>query len=223
MIPRTVKRALALAIALAAFGCASTPEAPAPPFVLQPVDDAGTALPIETPLLVEHPGVKLTLQSLTARGRELWLRQNTGLDLDPLGQAPTGSRFLSVRVRIESTGDMPIHIESQAIRLWLSSGEASSPTLDYTRAYELLRPDIEGPGPAQDDIERFMRGLLDGAIDLLPGQTREGLLVFPEPEWPKQKNAGFVLEIPFLQVGSKSYRVKMPFVPSPLVPAATAE
>lgn len=207
----TSKAALALGFAAIVIGagCSARPVEPAPPYMLQPVDGAGAPLEAETPVVVEHPGVRVVVQSLSMRGRELWLRQNTGLDLDPLSKAPEGSRFLTVRLRLDANGDQPVHVESGSIRLWHSGGQANSPALDYPRAYELLRPDIESAGPDAADVERFMRGLFDGAVDLPPGAAKEGILVYPEPPLPKE--GGFVLEIPFLQVGSKTYRVKVPF------------
>lgn len=206
----TGHKVLFLVLVLVALaGCASTPDEVPAPYLLAPLSGTGEMLPHETPVRVERPGILVELQSLSERERELWLRENTGLDQDPLQQLRR-RRFLTLRARFEATGDKPLHVEIQSIRLWQVDSDASSPTLDYPRAYDLLRPDLES-SPDAAEVERFMRGLLDGALDLPPGGSKEGLLVFPELPRSPGESVAFTLEMPFLQAGSTTHRVRIPF------------
>ncbi|RMF73141.1 MAG: hypothetical protein D6738_09600 [Acidobacteria bacterium] len=200
---------IALAAALAA--CATRPP-DMRPYLLLPVTADGVPLAADTPVRIEHPGVRLEIEALTPRGRELWLRERAGIEQDPLAARADGERFLTVRLSVEATADVPVHFESQSIRLWQTDRTISTAALDYTRAYELLRRDIEGPGPAAEQMRRFMRGLLDGAVDVPAGGRREGLLVFPR--LPVPKDGMILLEIPFLQSGSRTYKVRVPFTVS---------
>ncbi len=196
-------RAAALLLALASLvfaGCASGPP-PWRPFRL--------AAPRDVPVVRETlPGVEIELEPLDATARRAWLRDRLGIADDPLARLPHGERLLTVRALFRSTGEMPVHVETGAIHLWPDRGNWPVAPLDYTRAWELLRPDRE-TGPARETVDRFMRGLLDGPVDLrAAGESREGLLVFPEP--PREARV-LVLEIPFVQVGARTHRVRVPF------------
>ncbi len=195
-----------LGVALAS--CATRPP-DTRPYLLVPVTAEGTPLAAGTAVRVEHPGVEIEVEALTPRAREIWLREEAGLDQDPLASLARTGRFLTIRLRLTATGDQPVHLESQSIRLWQTDRTVNTPALDYTRAYELLRSDIESSGPGAGELERFMRGLLDGSIDVPPGGRREGLLVFPRP--PVPEDGMMMLEIPFLQAGSRTFQVRIPF------------
>jgi hypothetical protein len=205
--------ALLAAGVLAGSGCASDPAPPPEPYRLNPVGTAGQALPPEEPLVVVREGVRLRVQSLGARDREVWLRRKVGTDEDPLAALEGGARFLTLRVGLEATGEEPVHLETQSIRLILSGQGAGVAALDAPRAYEILRPSIEGRAPERGELRRFMKGLLDGAVTVPAGSSREGLLVFPEPPATREEPPAFVLELPFLQVGSTTHRLRLPFVP----------
>ncbi|RMG48952.1 MAG: hypothetical protein D6718_00770 [Acidobacteria bacterium] len=181
-------------LAALAAGCAAAP--PPGPYVWRPVGTAAGTVS------VSRPGVDLEIEPLTAPERALWLRRTQGLDEDPL--ATRGGRYLTLRVRLRATGDQPVHLETQSAMLWAEGAPPAKP-LDYTRAFELLEgPDAEPPD--SDDVARLMRGLLDGPVEVAPGEVREGLLVFPEP---RAAGETLVLEFPFLQVGPASHRVRV--------------
>lgn len=202
------RRSVAVAVAtsllaLLLAGCATTPEPPPGPYVLQPLGPEGTRLPLATEMRISHEGVLAQIRSFSPRDRELWLRRKTGVDLDPLAAAPRGSRFVTLRLRLAATGSVPVHLETQTIRIRYDEDEPGIPPLDYTRVYELLRPDIESGGPDEAEVRRFMRGVLDGSVSVAPGEKVEGLLVFPEP--PPPDEGVLLLEVPFLQAGSKTH------------------
>ena len=190
---------LALAL-LGLAGCASGPP-PWRPFHLAAPGDLAV-------VRQSLPGVEIELEPLDAPARRAWLRDRLGVSEDPLARLPHGERLVTFRALFRATGELPVHVETGAIHLWPDRGDWPVAPLDYTRAWELLRPDRE-TGPARETVDRFMRGLLDGPVDLrVPGETREGLLVFPEP--PREARA-LVLEIPFVQVGARTHRVRIPF------------
>ena len=191
--------ALALALGLAA--CASGP----PPWRPFRLAAPGGAASVRQAL----PGVEIELTPLDAAGRRTWLREHLGVTRDPLAAIPHGERLVTIAARFRSTGALPVHVETGAIRLVPDRGHWPVAPLDYTRAWEALRPDRE-TGPRREAVDRFMRGLLDGPVDLRrPGETREGLLVFPEPD---RESRALALEIPFVQVGSTTHRVRVPFL-----------
>ncbi|UCF69073.1 MAG: hypothetical protein JSV80_07255, partial [Acidobacteriota bacterium] len=138
--------------------------------------------------------------------RAMWLREHHEIDDDPLAAAPRGS-LQAFRVRITANGRLSVHVQTQGVRLWPERGEQGVPPLDYTRAYELLRVGHQG-GAQPADVDRLMRGVLDGAIQVPAGRAREGLLVFPEP--PVESRA-MQLELPFVQVGAETHRLRVPF------------
>jgi len=181
-------------------GCATGPP-PWRPFHLAP---PGDRVPVREVL----PGVEIELEPLDAAARRAWLRDRLGISEDPLARLPHGERLVTFRALFRATGELPVHVETGAIHLWPDRGNWPVAPLDYTRAWEVLRPDRE-TGPARQTVDRFMRGLFDGPVDLrAPGEGREGLLVFPEP--PREARV-LVLEIPFVQVGARTHRVRVPF------------
>ncbi len=181
-------------------GCATGPP-PWRPFRLASPGDAKVTRKV-------LPGVEIELEPLDAAGRRAWLRDRLGTTEDPLARLPGGERLVTIRAAFRATGELPVHVETGAIHLWPDRGKWPVAPLDYTRAWDLLRPDRE-TGPARATVDAFMKGLLDGPVDLRgPGESREGLLVFPEP--PREART-LVLEIPFLQVGARTHRVRVPF------------
>jgi hypothetical protein len=196
-----------LALALVIAGCASTAP-PEGPYVLRPLGEGGEQLPPGEPRLVEVDGARVSVTPLTGEELERWRGR-----VEPAGSIRELPELIVLRLTVTATRDLPVHLETQSIVLHEQQGPAALP-LDYTRAYELVRTDIEtSPDPA--DVERLMEGALDGAVDVPPGATRSGLLVFPAQPRVAERGA-FLLDLPFLQVGSTTHRLRIPFVAEPL-------
>jgi hypothetical protein len=194
---------LFLAWSLAA-ACAST--LPEGPFRLWAVASDGEARPITDPLRWEADGFRIEVQPLTTEQRGRWLAQHAQVDRDPLSGSDL-TALVTFRVRIKATGDLPVHIETQHLRLLAEGKGGGTAPIDYTRAYELLGPDQRDQAYRRS-VEQFMRGLLDGSIDVPPGRVREGLLVFPDPSAEARL---LVLHFPFVQVGAETHRNSVPF------------
>ncbi len=192
---------------LAAAGCGPKRD-PLAPYDLIPVAGGAFRVAGTTRVLVDKPGVSLELESMDDAERAAWLRARLELEHDPLVRHGFAPRFVTFRMRVKATSELPVHIETQAARIWSDRGRLNDAPLDYTRAFELLRPD-RGTAPEAAEIKTFMRGLYDGSIDLTEGETIEGLLVFPIPD-PDSKEV--MLELPFVQTGSETHRLQIPFV-----------
>lgn len=181
------------------WGCASAPPRTGT-YHLVLADQAGKPLAVPGPLQAGPPGVSVELEPLTAEGRAAWLASRAGVTPDPFAAAAP-REFLAVRVVLAATSGLPVHWESQGTRLWPKDGHPDVAPLDYTRAYEWLRPDRAGTG-----LDRVMKGLFDGPVQLAPGERREALLVFPAPALRRRE---VLLEIPFLQVGETTHRLRI--------------
>lgn len=196
--------ALLLPVALlAAAGCA-TLEPPTGPWTLQATDPAGQPLAggVQT---YRADGIVLEIRPLTDAERTAFLTQRAGA----AGDAFAGGvkSFLTFRMTVAATGNVPAHVETQSIRLLPNGGSSMLPPLDYTRAFELLRPE-RGTLPSEGMVETLMRGVFDGPIDLAAGQSIEGLLIFVEPEggWDI-----LFLDVPFIQAGADTGRSRFYF------------
>ncbi len=197
---------LAAAALLLAPSCASAP--PGGPFELWPVGPDGAAMRTNEEIRWEKPGVRIAVEPLTKSQREQWLRRHAGTDGDPI-ERPGGSPLITFRMRLTATADQPVHLETQSLRLIPDEGGGGGgeAPFDYTRAFELLRPD-RTEGPAREEIDLFMRGLLDGPVDVAPGTAREGLVVFPDPS---EMSRLVVLIVPFVQVGGETHQFRLAF------------
>jgi hypothetical protein len=188
---------------LAAAGCASLAP-PTGPWTLQATDPAGTPLPggVQT---YRAEGIALEIRSLTDAERTAFLTQRAGAAGDVF--AGGIKNFLTFRLTVAATGNVPAHVETQSIRLLPNGGSSMLPPLDYTRAFELLRPE-RGTLPSEGMVETLMRGVFDGPIDLAAGQSLEGLLIFVEPEgtWDI-----LFLDVPFIQAGAETGRSRFYF------------
>jgi len=180
---------------------------PEAPYVLIPIGSQGRLLPEHSPVRIVKEGITLEVTALTAPQRSAWLRRRLEIDQDPLVRRGLSDRFLTFRLVLRATGKLPVHIESQSIRLWPGLKEGGISPLDYTRVYELLRPDKESAANAKE-VENFMRGIYDGPIYIDPGQGREGLLLIKKPSAYAEH---FLLKLSFVQVGSKTLQVSFPF------------
>jgi len=203
-VPATRAAAVLLAAALlAAAGCASL-QTPTGPWTLQATDPAGTPLPGGVQIY-RAEGIALEIKPLTDAERTAFLTQRAGA----AGDAFTGGvkRFVTFHLAVAAPGVVPAHVETQSIRLLPNGGSAMLPPLDYTRAFELLRPE-RGTLPAEGMVETLMRGVFDGPIDLAAGQSIEGLLIFVEPEgsWDI-----LFLDVPFIQAGADTGRSRFYF------------
>lgn len=201
---------LLLCAALA--GCAS--QLPTGPFRLVALDEVGAQAAVAY-AVAEEDGFRLRVRPLN---KELdWLERRvqgtspvmmTQLGVSRERDADNASpSLIGFDVTIEATGKLPVHLQSQGIRLWLAPDEPGPAPLDYTRAYELLRPDAEGGDDPQ--VAQFMKGLLDGSVDVAPGKTHQGLLVFPNPLPVSEL---LLMDISFIQVGSETHRVQLRFL-----------
>jgi hypothetical protein len=198
-----VPAALAAAALLASAGCASL-KTPTGPWALQATDPAGQALPGGAQVY-RAEGVLLQIKPLTEAERTTFLTTRAGAAGDPY--AGGARSFLTFHVAAAAPGAVPVHVETQSIRLIPNGGSSMLPPLDYTRAFELLRPD-RGTLPSEGTVETLMRGVFDGPIDLAAGQSIEGLLIFVEPEtsWDI-----VVLDVPFIQAGADTGRGRFYF------------
>ena len=197
-------RAGLLAAALwAVAGCASL-ETPSGPWTLQATDPAGHPLPGGAQTY-RSEGVLLQIKPLTEAERTAFLTTRAGA----AGDAFAGGvrKFLAFHVAVSAPGAVPVHVETQSIRLLPNGGSSMLPPLDYTRAFELLRPE-RGTLPTGGMVETLMRGVFDGPIDLAAGQSIEGLLIFVEPEswWDI-----LFLDVPFIQAGADTGRSRFFF------------
>ncbi len=192
------------AIALSA--CASAPVADRPFEVVAMAPD-GSLLAQEATVRAERPGVLVELNPLSSSQRAEWIKRRLKLEEDPLIRRGLGDHFLTFRMVIRATGDLPVHLETQSIRLWPDDHSASRAPLDYTRSYDLLRPDRES-SPDESEVKGFMRGLYDGPVYLDAGEGREGLLLFPNLSTASER---MIMELPFIQVGSKTHKIQLPF------------
>ena len=203
-VPAARAAAVLLAAALlAAAGCASL-QTPTGPWTLQATDPAGTPLPggVQS---YRAEGVALDIRPLTDAERTAFLTTRAGA----AGDAFAGGvrKFLAFHVAVSAPGAVPVHVETQSIRLLPNGGSSMLPPLDYTRAFELLRPE-RGTLPTGGMVETLMRGVFDGPIDLAAGQSIEGLLIFVEPEswWDI-----LFLDVPFIQAGADTGRSRFFF------------
>lgn len=199
-----VPRFLMIAALLAA-GCVSAPLKPGP-YHLALAGPTRRAPPLEGPMKLTPPGMTVELEPLTAEAREAWLAARAGITPDPFVTTLGGRPFLAVRVSMAATGTLPVHWESQGTRLWPADPPGALAPLDYAQVYEWLRPDRTGE---TGSVERIMKGLFDGSVQLRPGERREALLVFPAPPLRKTE---ILLEIPFLQVGETTHRLHVPMI-----------
>jgi hypothetical protein len=150
-------------------------------------------------------GIVLEIKPFTDAERTAFLTQRAGA----AGDAFAGGvkHFLTFHLTVAATGAVPAHVETQSIRLLPNGGSSMLPPLDYTRAFELLRPE-RGTLPSEGMVETLMRGVFDGPIDLAAGQSIEGLLIFVEPEgsWDI-----LFLDVPFIQAGADTGRSRFYF------------
>ncbi|MDQ7006465.1 MAG: hypothetical protein Q9Q40_04475 [Acidobacteriota bacterium] len=215
-----MRRLLLPVLVCALLGNCAGSRPPAGPWVMAPLDAQGRPLAPSSVVRFDRPGLHVEVQALSASERAAWIRRRFPDTGDPLAGRRDRRRWLTLRLTIAATGDLPVHLETQSLRLWPDKGRVSTAPLDYTRAFEWLRPDRES-GPAASEVRRFMQGLLDGPVDLAPGSRREGLLIFPEPS-PEARR--LLLELPFVQVGSTTHRIRIPFDKVPVAaPAAAGE
>ena len=205
-MPRAASAAqaiLAAAALLGAAGCASL-KTPTGPWTLQATDPAGTPLPggVQS---YRTDGVVLELKALTAAERTAFLTTRAGAGSDAF--AGGIKNFLAFHLAVAAPGNLPVHVETQSIRLLPNGGSSMLPPLDYTRAFELLRPE-RGTLPTGGMVETLMRGVFDGPIDLAAGQSIEGLLIFVEPEGAWEI---LFLDVPFIQSGADTARSRFYF------------
>jgi len=198
-----VPAALAAAALLAAAGCASL-KTPTGPWTLQATDPAGTPLPGGVQSYGAE-GVALEIKPVTDAERATFLTTRAGAGSDAF--AGGIKKFLAFHLAVAAPGAVPVHIETQSIRLLPNGGSAMLPPLDYTRAFELLRPE-RGTLPAEGMVETLMRGVFDGPIDLAAGHSVEGLLIFVEPEGSWEI---LFLDVPFIQSGANTGRSRFFF------------
>ncbi len=200
--PAIVILGIALAVGLgAATGCASTaPQA----WVLEATDARGVPIPGGVQSW-SAPGARLEIRPLDDAARTAYLVQRAGAASDPF--ATSSRRFLAFQLTVAAGATLPVHIETQSIKLLANRGQVVESPLDYTRAYELLRPE-RGGSPADGAVESLMRGIFDGPIDLPPGRSIEGLLMFAEP---KEMWDIVLLDLPFVQVGPDTSRFQFMF------------
>jgi len=193
-----------LASGLLLAGCASGP--PPGPFELWPLGPDGEPRPAEAPISWQQQGVRLELQPIAAAERGAWLDENADYE-GTVVHFPAGSSLVGFSVTLAATGDLPVRLETRSLRLLADGKGGGTAPLDYTRAYELFRPDRQGPEAAMQ-LERFMKGIFDGAVDVPAGSTRRGMLVFPDPSAEADE---LVLVVPFLQVGAETHRTRLGF------------
>lgn len=186
---------------LAAPGCASTPPSA---WVLEATDARGVPIPGGVQSW-SAPGATIEIRSLDDAARTEFLTRRAGAPSDPFAGSPR--RFLAFHLSVAAGATLPVHIETQSIKLLANRGQVIESPLDYTRAYELLRPE-RGASPTDGAVETLMRGVFDGPIYLAPGRSIEGLLIFAEPDdmWDI-----VLLDLPFVQIGPETSRFQLFF------------
>ncbi|GEM_PF-3019601 len=187
-------------------GCASSPDLTRP-YEIRPLTSDG-APASRKEIVIERTGVRIVLEALGDEERSRWLSEVAAIPTDPLLTRAGDKDFVTFRLRVEASGPDAVNLESQAIRIWSPDGKISGAPLDYTRAYEILRPDIES-APDAADLRKFMKGLIDGPVHVASGRFREGLLVFPEPP---AEMIEMILELSFVHVGTSTHQIKIPLI-----------
>ena len=211
-----MRRLLMPIIAFALLGGCAGHKPPAGPWVLAPLGAQGQPLDPDSVVRVDRPGLHIEVRALSDAERAAWIAQRFAGGRDPLAGQGGARKWLTLHLVVAATGELPVHLETQSLRLWPDKGRINTAPLDYTRAFELLRPDRQS-GPAAAEIRQFMKGLLDGPIDLPPGSRRDGLLIFPEPSAEASR---LLLELPFVQVGATTHRIRIPFDKVPVATTA---
>jgi hypothetical protein len=200
------RRTLLLGIlAVAAAACASGPKL-WPPYDLVP---AGPEAPPKA--VIERDGLRVEVEPLASEARGAWLARRTGSTRDPLAKQGLGERLLTFRMRLDALGEGPVHFQPQNADLYRGAGKPPVMPLDYTRVFELLGARRGEPTSApSEEMRRFMRGLWDSAVTVPPGESMEGLLIFPAP---REFEPPLVLRLMLVRESTQVERVRIPLVP----------
>ncbi len=160
-----------------------------------PAWDPDVAAPGAPPFLdgawvVEDAAYRARLRPVTDAGRLEFIRQSTGLDIDPFAVRPSDETvFVSYVLEVESRSPAVLTLEPQGCLLVAPDRELRTP-LDLASiqtVYAMM--DREMP-PA---YEKARPALLDGTVFLRPGERREGLVVYRVPRSLKRFHVGVAL------------------------------
>lgn len=174
-LPRPITRAALVValIGLAPRALARPPEMPAI-FDPDPTPPGAGTLQGET-WSRQIPTAALWLTRIDEATRTRFVSLRSGLDFDPFMTAPghtTG--FVSFHVLVENHGETRLVFQPQACRLETSYKDSQSP-LDLPTIWEAF--EMSGR-PVPPDIQRIRSAIIDGEVVLLPGERRDGLLVY---------------------------------------------
>jgi hypothetical protein len=167
-------RTIALLTLFVSLGSAK-PRAGPPIFDPDPTQPGAGKLQAET-WSKETPKASLWLTRIDDETRAGFVRRRSGLAIDPFEAAPGGDGrgFLAFHVLVENRTESRLVFQPQACRLQTSWKEFQSP-LDFPTVMALFGMFNRKP---PDGIEKLRAAIIDGEIELRPGEKRDGLFIF---------------------------------------------
>jgi hypothetical protein len=173
--PSTLARGVLALILLGSAGLARarSPE-PAAVFDADPAAPGAGTLQGDT-WSRQLPTAALWLTRIDESTRTRFVRVRSGLDFDPFMTAPGHtSGFVTFHVLVENHGEARLVFQPQACRLETSYKDSQSP-MDLPTIWAAF--EMSGR-PVPTDIGRIRSAIIDGEVVLLPGEQRDGLLVY---------------------------------------------
>jgi hypothetical protein len=165
-----------IALALLVFSLSAAKE-PAAPLVYDPdpTQPGAGKLQGET-WSKESPSASLWLTRIDEETRAGFVRRRAGLELDPFMAAPgreTGG-FLAFHVLVENRTETRLVFQPQTCRLQTSWKDFQSP-LDLPTIMAVFAMADRLPPKG---IERIRSAIIDGEVELRPGEQKDGLLIY---------------------------------------------
>lgn len=154
---------------------------------------------------IDRDDFLLQLTLLGGAQRRAWLETHAGTGIDPFAVPPErGEGFVTAELAVRNRGKGTLVIQSQECLLAIRRSDERRP-LDLPSLHEAYRfagnelPAAYGPA---------LRALLDGEIDLAPGGSVRGLLVYRAPS-PGTRS--FRLRIPLTTPAGERVIVEAPY------------
>ena len=167
-------RTLVLVTLFVALGAAKPPAQP-PVYDPDPAKPGAGKLQGET-WSKESPSASLWLTRIDEETRTGFVKRRSGLAADPFVASPDGKGrgFLAFHVLVENRTETRLIFQPQACRLQTSWKEFQSP-IDLPTVMSLYAMTSH---QAPDGIEKLRAAIIDGEVELRPGEKRDGLFIF---------------------------------------------
>jgi hypothetical protein len=167
-------RTLVLVTLFVALGAAKPPAAP-PIYDPDPAKPGAGKLQGET-WSKESPSASLWLTRIDEETRAGFVKRRARLADDPFAISPDGKGrgFLAFHVLVENRTETRMVFQPQACRLQTSWKEFQAP-LDLPTVMALYEMTNHRP---PEGIERLRAAIIDGEVELRPGEKRDGLFIF---------------------------------------------